>query len=372
VIAALTVEARDGSARVGRLRLARGEVRTPLFMPVATRGTVRALPSHELADLRSPGGEGFEILLANTYHLMLRPGADVVQQLGGLGRFSGWNGPTLTDSGGFQVFSLDPRVTADGAEFSSSYDGSKVLLTPELAVSTQEQIGADVQMVLDVCPALPARPERLRWAVDTTEAWGRRAIAARRRIEDQSMFGIVQGGVDPDLRREAAERTLALGFDGYAIGGLSVGESRSEMLPAIEAVVGVLPADRPRYLMGVGDPVSMVEAVALGVDMFDCVLPTRLARHGTLLTSGGRLNISRAEFAREPGPIESECACSTCAHYERGFLRHLANVDAQSAAALFTVHNLWWMLSFVGRIRSAIVDGTLLDLRRSVARTWGP
>ena len=372
MIAELVVEATDGAARTGVLHLARGQVATPAFMPVATRGTVRAVPTHDVAALRAPSGARFEVLLANTYHLMLRPGASTVAELGGLGDFSGWSGPMLTDSGGYQVFSLGPDVSDDGAEFASTYDGTRVLLTPELAVRTQELLGADVQMVLDVCPALPAPPEVLRRAVETTEAWARRALGARTRIHDQSMFGIVQGGVDPDLRREAAERTVALGFDGYALGGLSVGESRDEMLPAIEAAVAVLPVDRPRYLMGVGDPVSMVEAVARGVDLFDCVLPTRLARHGTLLTDAGRLNIRRAEFARDRGPIEDGCGCPTCSRYERGYLRHLVSVDEQSAATLCSLHNLWWVLRLVERIRSAVAAGTLDGLRRTIAAAWAP
>lgn len=370
MIAELTVEATDGAARTGRLRLARREVRTPAFMPVATRGTVRSVATHEVAALSTPSGTRFEVLLANTYHLMLRPGAEVVERLGGLGPFAGWPGPTLTDSGGYQVFSLSPKVSDQGAEFASTYDGTRILLTPELAVAEQERIGADVQMVLDVCPALPAPIDELRRAVDTTEAWARRALAVRTRTEDQSIFGIVQGGVDPELRREAAERTVALGFDGYALGGLSVGESRSEMLPAIDAAVAALPTDRPRYLMGVGDPVSLVEAVARGVDLFDCVLPTRLARHGTLLTDRGRLNIGRAEFTADTAPIQDGCGCPTCSRYERGYLRHLVAVDEQSAATLCTLHNLWWVLRLVERVRESIVAGTLGELRREVAAGW--
>ncbi|MFZ4431740.1 MAG: tRNA guanosine(34) transglycosylase Tgt [Microthrixaceae bacterium] len=372
MIAEFTLRARDGAARTGSVRLARGEVTTPAFMPVATRGTVRALPTHVLAGLRTGDGAGFDVLLSNTYHLMLRPGAAVVAELGGLHAFTGWDGPMLTDSGGYQVFSLEPRVTDEGAEFASTYDGSRHLLTPELAVEVQELLGADVQMVLDVCPPLPSDRATLERAVDTTESWARRALRARRRTDDQSLFGIVQGGVDVDLRARAADRTVALEFDGYALGGLSVGESRAEMLPAIEAAVAELPEDRPRYLMGVGDPVSIVEAVARGIDMFDCVLPTRLARHGTLLTDLGRLNISRAEFARDTAPIQAGCGCPSCAHYERGLLRHLAVVDEPAAATICTIHNLWWMLRLTERIRTAIRSGTLAALRDEVASVWDP
>jgi queuine tRNA-ribosyltransferase len=302
---------------------------------------------------------------------MLRPGADVVADLGGLHRFSGWEGPMLTDSGGYQVFSLSPAVDDDGATFRSTYDGSTHLLTPEGAVRTQELLGADIQMVLDVCAPLPSDRSVLRAAVERTASWAERARSAHRRTEDQALFGIVQGGTEADLRRESAERTVALDFDGYAVGGLSVGEARAEMLPALEAAVAHLPSDQPRYLMGVGDPVSIVESVARGVDLFDCVLPTRLARHGTLLTDGGRLNIKRAEFARSTDPVDPGCPCATCTRYERGYLRHLATVGEPAAASLCTVHNLTWMLTLVGRIRSAVRTGTLDRLRTSVAATWG-
>ena len=366
----IDVEAADGAARTGAVATARGTFRTPVFMPVGTRGSIRALMTHELASLTGADGTTPEILLANTYHLMLRPGADVIGELGGLHRFSGWDSMMLTDSGGYQVFSLDPSVSDEGAEFRSTYDGSTHLLTPEGAVAIQEQLGADIQMVLDVCAPLPSEHAVLRAAVDRTAAWAGRARVAHRRTADQALFGIVQGGTDAGLRRESAQRTVALDLDGYAIGGLSVGETREEMLPALDAALAHLPADQPRYLMGVGDPVSIIESVARGVDMFDCVMPTRLARHGTLLTDRGRLNIKRAEFARSDDPLEEGCGCATCTRYSRGYLRHLASVGEPAAASLCTVHNLTWMLSFVGRIRSAICAGTLDDLRVEVAAVW--
>jgi len=366
----IDVEAADGAARTGAVATARGTFRTPVFMPVGTRGSIRALMTHELASLTGADGTTPEILLANTYHLMLRPGADVIGELGGLHRFSGWDSMMLTDSGGYQVFFLDPSVSDEGAEFRSTYDGSTHLLTPEGAVAIQEQLGADIQMVLDVCAPLPSEHAVLRAAVDRTAAWAGRARVAHRRTADQALFGIVQGGTDAGLRRESAQRTVALDLDGYAIGGLSVGETREEMLPALDAALAHLPADQPRYLMGVGDPVSIIESVARGVDMFDCVMPTRLARHGTLLTDRGRLNIKRAEFARSDDPLEEGCGCATCTRYSRGYLRHLASVGEPAAASLCTVHNLTWMLSFVGRIRSAISAGTLDDLRVEVAAVW--
>lgn len=366
----LDIDATDGSARTGTVRTARGVVRTPVFMPVGTRGSIRALMTHELAGLAAADGTAVEVVLGNTYHLMLRPGAGAVADLGGLHRFSGWDGTMLTDSGGYQVFSLGGVVGEEGVRFRSTYDGSSHLLTPEDAVRVQEQLGADIQMVLDVCAALPAGRAVLQDAVDRTAEWAARARVAHRRTEDQALFGIVQGGTDAGLRRQSAERTVALDFDGYAVGGLSVGESHEEMLPALDAAVAHLPADQPRYLMGVGDPRSIVEAVARGIDMFDCVLPTRLARHGTLLTSTGRLNIKRQEFARSTDPVEAGCPCPTCARYERGYLRHLVQVGEPAGASLCTVHNLTWMLTLVGRIRSAIADGTLAGLRAEVAAVW--
>lgn len=360
----LDVEASDGAARVGTVRTARGSFATPVFMPVGTRGTVRAVTTDALERL------GADIVLANTYHLMLRPGADVVEAMGGIGRFASWNGHTLTDSGGYQIFSLGARVDDDGVEFRSTYDGSSHRVTPEDAVRIQEQLGADIQMVLDVCSTLPASRADLRLAMDRTAAWAHRARSAHRRREDQSLFGIVQGGTEIDLRVESADRTVECDFDGYAIGGLSVGESRDSMLAALDATVARLPADQPRYLMGVGDPIGIIESVARGVDMMDCVLPTRLARHGTLLTSSGRLSIKRAEFARSDDPIDPDCGCDTCRRYSRGYLRHLAVLGEPSAATIFTQHNLSWMLQFMARIREAIRDGSLDALRADVAATW--
>jgi queuine tRNA-ribosyltransferase len=367
-LAPLTVEATDGRARAGTVTTRRGTFRTPCFMPVGTRATVRTLSSADLEDL------GAEVVLGNTYHLMLRPGAEVVAALGGIGRFSAWSGHSLTDSGGYQVFSLDPKVTDDGAQFRSTYDGSRHLLTPESAVATQRLLGADIQMVLDVCPPLPSPPAVLQGAVDRTALWAGRALAAHRpgreAGEGQALFGIVQGGDDPVLRVESARRTVELGFDGYGIGGFSVGEERTRMLPALEATTAVLPADRGRYLMGVGDPRGLVEGIALGVDMFDCVLPTRLARHGTVLTAAGRLNLRNATHTRDPGPIDATCACPVCGRWSRGYLRHLFQVGEPTARRLATIHNVHWILDLVGRARAAIVAGTFERLRIEVAQVW--
>jgi queuine tRNA-ribosyltransferase len=333
-------------------------------MPVGTRGTVKLLDADDLEQLRP------DLVLANAYHLMLRPGADVVADLGGLPGFTGWPGLFLTDSGGYQVFSLGATVDDDGVNFRSVYDGSKHRLTPEEAVGVQELLGGDIQMVLDVCCGLPAPPAEVQLAAERTLAWADRARQVHSRV-DQSLFGIVQGGVDPALRARCAAATAAMNFDGYAIGGLSVGEPRHQMLPALAAALAELPEDRPRYLMGVGDPVSIVEAVALGVDMFDCVLPTRMARHGTALTDGGRIQVRSAARARDPGPVEAGCRCQVCRRYSVGYLRHLFVVGEPTAGRLLTVHNLWWMMSFFQKIRESICAGGFEQLRTQVGATWG-
>lgn len=360
---AFDVQATAGSARAGVLSLPRGSVSTPVFMPVGTRGAVRTLSSADLEIL------GAQIILGNTYHLMLRPGSELIASLGGLHRFEDWSGRMLTDSGGFQVFSLGPKVDDDGVTFTSVYDGSKHRFTPETAVRVQEELGADIAMVLDVCPPLPSPPAVLRAAVERTTSWAARQRGVHRR-DDQVQFGIVQGGVDVDLRAEHAARTVEIGFDGYAIGGLSVGESKAEMYPAIEATNSVLPAALPRYLMGVGDPRSLVEAVALGVDMFDCVLPTRLARHGTVLTSTGRLQIRNAGFARDDRPLDEACPCPTCARHSRAYLRHLQQVGELTAGRLLTMHNLAFLLGLMTDMRASIVGGTFEAFRAGVAAIW--
>ena len=362
----LDLMATDGLARVGVARTAHGTYRTPCFMPVGTRAAVKYLSAADYERL------GAEIVLANTYHLMLRPGAEVVAGLGGIGPFAGWRGRTLTDSGGFQVFSLEPTVDDDGVTFRSVYDGSLHRLTPEVAVAVQEQLGADIQMALDVCPPLPSPPEALRLAVERTAAWARRARLAHHR-DDQALFGIVQGGTDEALRAESARRTVECGFDGYGIGGLSVGETRAEMLPALAAALAELPGDRPRYLMGVGDPAGLVEAIGLGVDQFDCVLPTRLGRHGNALTAAGRVSLKRLEWAGDDGPIDPACGCDVCARHSRGYLRHLFQVGEPTAARLVSVHNLAFTFELLNQCRAAIADGTFDHLRRDVLSVWdGP
>ena len=358
------VSATDGQARAGIVTLARGTYTTPTFMPVGTRGAVKYLSAVDYEQL------GAQIVLGNTYHLMLRPGSEMIARMGGLAAFAGWRGLTLTDSGGYQIFSLEPDVDDEGVTFTSTYDGSKHRLTPETAVATQEQLGADIQMALDVCPPLPSTEEVVREAMRRTSLWARRARSAHRRT-DQSLFGIVQGGIDERLRRESARDIVSVGFDGYGIGGLSVGETRAEMLPALAAALEELPKDQPRYLMGVGDPASMIEAIGLGVDQFDCVLQTRLGRHGTALTSTGRLNVKRAEFAESEEPIDSSCECTVCRSHTRGYLRHLFQVGEPTASRLVSLHNLAWTLHLMERARSAIIGGTFSALRREVLEVWG-
>jgi queuine tRNA-ribosyltransferase len=355
--------ARDGAARAGIAHTANGSYTTPLFMPVGTRGAIKYLSAADYDAL------GAQIVLGNTYHLMLRPGAETIAHFGGLARFAGWGGLTLTDSGGFQIFSLEPEVDDDGVTFHSTYDGSTHRFTPESAVATQELLGADIQMVLDVCPPLPSPPGVIRVAVERTAAWAARAHVAHTRA-DQALFGIVQGGTSEAMRAESARRIVELGFDGYGIGGFSVGETREQMLPALAAALDELPADRPRYLMGVGDPAGMVEAVGLGVDQFDCVMQTRLGRHGTALTSAGKRNVKRSEFALSDDPVDPECRCPVCRRHSLGYLRHLFKVGEPTASRLLSMHNVAWTVDLMEGMRAAIEAEAFDSFRASVLAVW--
>ena len=358
------VQATDGTARAGLATTAHGNYSTPCFMPVGTRGAVRYLSAVDYEDL------GAQIVLGNTYHLMLRPGADTVEALGGLGKFAGWGGLTLTDSGGFQVFSLEPKVDDDGVTFKSTYDGSLHRYTPETAVEVQQKLGATIQMVLDVCPPLPSESHVVELALKRTSMWAERAREHHTR-EDQALFGIVQGGINPELRARSATSTAALEFDGYGIGGLSVGESREEMLPALAAALQNLPTNRPRYLMGVGDPASLIEAVNLGVDQFDCVLQTRLGRHGTALTSTGKLNMKNAQFALQDLPLDASCACMVCRRHSRAYIRHLFQTSEPTASRLVSYHNIAWTFALMAEMRESIRNGTFQEMRQRVMGVWG-
>ena len=329
-----------------------GQVQTPTFMPVGTKGTVKGLTP---SDLR---GAGAGVVLGNTYHLYLRPGAELVREAGGLHAFSGWDGPMLTDSGGFQVFSLAQtrKISEAGVRFASVYDGSAHEFTPELTTKVQQDLGADIAMVLDECPPANAGRGYHAESLRRTARWALRCKETHTR-GDQALFGIVQGGLHEDLRRESLERTVEIGFPGYAVGGLSVGESREEMLQTLSSTARLLPQDAPRYFMGIGDPVGILQVISLGVDMFDCVLPTRLARHGAALTPDGRLNLKNARFRRDFGPLDPECSCEACAGYGRAYLAHLVREDELLGHRLLTLHNVHFTANLCGRARREISAG---------------
>lgn len=347
-----TMQATDGAARTGTLHTPHGDVTTPAFMPVGTRAAVKAVDTTDLDEA------GAEIILANTYHLMLRPGADVIAGLGGLHGFMGWDLPILTDSGGFQIFSLDPEIEESGATFKSVYDGSRVRLSPEEATITQELLGADIAMVLDVCVGLPAPVELVEAGMRRTLRWAERCLEAHTR-DEQALFGIVQGGISDELRAESAQKTAALGFDGFGIGGLSVGEPAEDRNRSLAVAVGELPDDKPRYVMGLGDTEGLLDAIQRGADMFDCVLPTRVGRHGRAITRFGDFNLNKAEFESDESPIDPECPCHTCSHHSRAYLRHLVRMSELSVHRLLTIHNLHYTFDLVGRAAEATVAGEL-------------
>ncbi len=340
-------------ARAGELNTPHGKVLTPAFMPVGSQATVKTLTPEDVKGL------GFNMLLANTYHLYLRPGIDVIKKLGGLHRFMGWNGAILTDSGGYQVFSLSPlcKITDEGATFRSHIDGSEHFLTPELAVKYQESLGADVIMVLDECSAYGDNKEKVRQAMERTYRWAERCLKTHKNNK-QALYAIVQGGMFPDLRQVSAEYLTKLDFPGYAIGGLSVGEPKEVTLPIIEQTTALLPKDKPRYLMGVGSPDDLVAGVARGIDLFDCALPTRVARNGALFTRKGRINIRRATYAKMDKPIDPKCDCYTCRTFSAAYMSHLFRAEELLALRLATIHNLRFISNLMRDIRSAILDGT--------------
>jgi queuine tRNA-ribosyltransferase len=349
------VTATDGEARAGILRTAHGEVPTPAFMPVGTKASVKGLDPERLREL------GTTILLGNTYHLHFRPGAELIEELGGLHRFMGWDGPILTDSGGFQVFSLRDTIASvdeDGVTFRSVYDGQPARFSPELVADVQRRLGSDIAMCLDVCPPADIPRAELELATATTTLWARRQVSAPR-ADGQLLFGIAQGGTDGDLRRRSIDEIASLGFDGYALGGLSVGEDRALMMDTVAWSAPLLPAERPRYFMGIGDPAGILEVVERGIDMFDCVLPTRLGRTGSALTWEGRLNLKNARFAGDPGPLDEDCPCSACRRFSRAYLRHLVNQQELLGLILLSEHNLRFVLDLTAGARAAIERGEL-------------
>jgi queuine tRNA-ribosyltransferase len=367
-------------ARRGRLTTAHGVIETPAFMPVGTQGTVKAVTPHELRELDA------QIVLGNTYHLFVRPGVEVVRHFGGLHRFMNWDGPILTDSGGYQIFSLAKlrKVSEEGVEFQNHVDGTRAFISPEIAMEIQTALGSDIAMVLDECAPYPCKYDYAARSTALTTRWAKRCkevasassrCSAKDHRQDadgtrQLVFGIVQGATFADLRKESAQAIVSLGFDGYAIGGVSVGEPEDEMMRAVKSSEPFLPADKPRYAMGLGTPPQLLEIIARGMDMFDCVLPTRLARNGTAFTSAGTLNLKNAEFAMDKKPIGENCACQACREFTRGYIRHLIKAEEILGLRLVTLHNLHFYLDLMKQARSAITGGTFEEFRKGFVSNY--
>ena len=363
-----TLTTTDGEARAGVLATAHGEIPTPAFMPVGTKATVKSLHPDEVRAL------GANVMLGNAYHLHFRPGEELVESLGGIHAFSGWDGPILTDSGGFQVFSLRDTILGlddDGVTFRSVYDGSPERFTPEGVAEIQRRLGSDIAMCLDVCPPADAPREAQERAVRLTTLWAKRQVDAPR-AKGQLRFGISQGGADPELRRRSLEEIGALPFDGFALGGLAVGESRKEMLDCVEWAAPALAADRPRYFMGIGDAEGILEVVARGIDMFDCVLPTRTARTGSALTWNGRLNLRNARFRADAQPLDETCRCPACERFSRAYIRHLVTQEELLGLRLLSLHNLWFVLDLTASARAAIERGAFAEFKRDALARLAP
>ncbi len=356
-----TCEGTDGLARAGRVEVDGKTFSTPAFMPVASHGAVRTLQAQEVGDL------GADIILGNALHLSVRPGVEIIEQHGGIGVFMKWSGPVLTDSGGYQVFSLSSsrRISEDGVEFTSPFDGSKHFVTPESVVDIQRRLGSDIAMPLDHCPALPADMREIEDSVLRTRRWLERCVKEAER-QDVNLFGIFQGGTSVSLRKRSLEMTLELPLAGIAVGGLSVGEPAEEMYEVLEQVVPLMPSDRPRYLMGVGTPENIIKAVGFGIDMFDCVLPTRNARNGQVFTWSGKLNLLNARFKKDFSPIDERCGCPVCLNYTRSYLRHLLSIKEMLGPRLLTVHNLHFYFSLIKGARRAILEGRFREFSDQV------
>ncbi|MDI6728311.1 MAG: tRNA guanosine(34) transglycosylase Tgt [Thermodesulfovibrionales bacterium] len=362
----------DNKSRTGVIETSRGIIHTPAFMPVGTQGTVKAMSPEELKEI------GAEIILSNTYHLYLRPGHEIIHQLGGLHKFINWSGPILTDSGGFQVYSLSSlrKITEDGVGFRSHIDGSLHFLSPEKAMEIQAMLGSDIAMTFDECTPYPAEYEYAVKSLELTTKWARRCKEFLSSLQPSafshqpSLFGIIQGGMYKDLRKKSLEGLMDIGFDGYAAGGLSVGEPKDEMYEIIEFLAPLMPEDRPRYLMGVGDLMDVLVAAENGFDMFDCVMPTRNARNGTLFTSRGRISIKRTEFKTDPEPLDPDCKCYTCRNYSKAYLRHLFLSKEILSMRLNTIHNLYFYLDFFRKMREAINKGTFKQFKKYWEEVW--
>ncbi|MBV8977241.1 MAG: tRNA guanosine(34) transglycosylase Tgt [Alphaproteobacteria bacterium] len=363
---ALQIEAADGAARTGILKTPRGDIRTPAFMPVGTAGSVKAMLPQSVRET------GADVVLGNTYHLMLRPGAERIARLGGLHTFMGWERPILTDSGGYQVMSLTKlrKLDEDGVRFRSHIDGSEHFLSPERAMEIQRLLGSDIQMVLDECPPFPATRAQMETSVGLTERWAKRSRAAFGAQDGRACFGIVQGGVFADLRARSLDGLQAIGFDGYAVGGLAVGEPQAAMFETLDATVPLLPRDRPRYLMGVGKPDDITGAVLRGIDMFDCVMPTRSGRNGQAFTRRGPLNLRNARHAEDPAPLDEACRCPACRGFSRAYLHHVVKAGEIVAAMLLTWHNLTYYQDLMAELRAAIAERRLAAAVRSIAQAY--
>lgn len=358
---------KQSGARLGRVHTPHGVIETPAFMPVGTLATVKTMSPEELKAMDA------HIILSNTYHLFLRPGHEIIRQAGGLHKFMNWDRPILTDSGGFQVFSLSDmrKISEEGVAFRSHLNGDKLFLSPEKAVEIQNALGSDIMMAFDECPPFPATHEYAKQSLERTTRWAERCLKAHENTKNQALFGIVQGGMYEDLRKQSAADLTSLDFPGYAIGGLSVGEPKELMYEMLEYTTPVLPANKPRYLMGVGSPDALIEGSIRGVDMFDCVLPTRIARNGTCMTSEGRLVIRNARFTEDFGPLDPKCSCYTCTNYSRAYIRHLIKADETFGLRLTTYHNLHFLLELMRSVRQAIRDDRLLDFRDEFFEMYG-
>ncbi|MBD2861028.1 MULTISPECIES: tRNA guanosine(34) transglycosylase Tgt [Paenibacillus] len=358
---------KQSGARLGRLHTPHGIIDTPTFMPVGTQATVKTMSPEELKMMDA------HIILSNTYHLFLRPGHEIVREAGGLHKFMNWDRPILTDSGGFQVFSLSElrKITEEGVHFRNHLNGDKLFISPEIAMDIQNALGPDIMMAFDECPPYPADYQYVKLSTERTSRWAERCLKAHARPHDQALFAIVQGGMFADLRKESAVQLTSMDFPGYAIGGLSVGESKELMYEMLDHTVPLLPTHKPRYLMGVGSPDALLEGSIRGVDMFDCVLPTRIARNGTVMTSEGRLVVKGAKFARDFGPLDPNCSCYTCKNYSRAYLRHLLKADETFGIRLTTYHNLHFLLDLMRNVRQAIAEDRLLDYRDEFFDRYG-
>ncbi len=354
-------------ARLGKVHTPHGSFDTPMFMPVGTLATVKTMSPEELVEMNA------QIILSNTYHLWLRPGEDIVKEAGGLHKFMNWDRPILTDSGGFQVFSLSKirEIEEEGVHFRHHLSGEKLFFSPEKAMQIQNDLGPDIMMVLDECPPYPASYEYMEKSVNRTSRWAERSLNAHQRKSDQALFGIIQGGEYSDLRKQSAQDLLSLDFPGYAIGGLSVGEPKDIMNDVLEVTTPIMPSNKPRYLMGVGSPDSLIDGAIRGIDMFDCVLPTRIARNGTCMTSNGRLVVRNAKYARDFSPIDENCSCYTCKNYSRAYVRHLINTNEIFGFRLTTYHNLYFLLELMEQVRTAISEDRLGDFKEAFFEQYG-